>query len=161
MSMMSLSPTTSTSNYDDQPSGKRRRTTSFTVAANGGPRSDMASPQDPSSGLAMSPSVPSAHIPKRGARACTNFRKGKNRCEGEVRIAKQEASHYYATDLSAITQAGGLVWSGWGSPEFSQEAIWAKTITPLITSGQSIADHLGEWQTAIKNQARVTGYQVK
>ena len=84
MSMMSLSPTTSTSNYDDQPSGKRRRTTSFTVAANGGPRSDMASPQDPSSGLAMSPSVPSAHLPKRGARACTNCRKGKNRCEGEV-----------------------------------------------------------------------------
>jgi multiple sugar transport system substrate-binding protein len=76
-------------------------------------------------------------------------------------IAKQESGHYYATDLSAITQAGALVWSGWGSPEFSQEAIWAKTITPLITSGQSIADNLGKWQTAIKNQARVTGYQVK
>ena len=26
-----------------------------------------------------------AHIPKRGARACTACRKGKNRCEGEVR----------------------------------------------------------------------------
>ena len=25
------------------------------------------------------------HIPKRGARACTSCRKGKNRCEGEVR----------------------------------------------------------------------------
>lgn len=29
---------------------------------------------------------PSPHIPKRGARACTACRKGKNRCEGEVRI---------------------------------------------------------------------------
>ena len=26
-----------------------------------------------------------SHIPKRGARACTSCRKGKNRCEGEVR----------------------------------------------------------------------------
>jgi hypothetical protein len=34
-----------------------------------------------------SPSASSAnpgHIPKRGARACTACRKGKNRCEGEV-----------------------------------------------------------------------------
>lgn len=88
MSMMSLSPTTSTSNYDDQPSGKRRRTTSFTAAANGGGRSEMASPQDPPSGHGLPSSVPSAHIPKRGARACTNCRKGKNRCEGEVRTLR-------------------------------------------------------------------------
>ena len=86
MSMMSLSPTTSTSNYDETPSTKRRRTTSFTAAANGGPRSEMASPQDSPSGHGASSSVAAAHIPKRGARACTNCRKGKNRCEGEVRI---------------------------------------------------------------------------
>ena len=85
MSMMSLSPTTSTSNYDETPSTKRRRTTSFTAAANGGPRSEMASPQDSPSGHGASSSVAAAHIPKRGARACTNCRKGKNRCEGEVR----------------------------------------------------------------------------
>jgi hypothetical protein len=29
-------------------------------------------------------SAGSGHIPKRGARACTACRKGKNRCEGEV-----------------------------------------------------------------------------
>ncbi|KAI0686868.1 hypothetical protein C8T65DRAFT_676643 [Cerioporus squamosus] len=76
--MMSLSPTTSTSNYDDQPNGKRRRTQSFSTNANGsGGRTEMASPPDPS---VSSPS----HIPKRGARACTNCRKGKNRCEGEA-----------------------------------------------------------------------------
>ncbi|KAM5533706.1 hypothetical protein V8D89_012579, partial [Ganoderma adspersum] len=84
MSMMSLSPTTSTSNYDETPSSKRRRTTSFTAAANGGPRSEMDSPQDSPSGHGASSSVAAAHIPKRGARACTNCRKGKNRCEGEA-----------------------------------------------------------------------------
>ncbi|KAJ7703197.1 hypothetical protein B0H17DRAFT_922430 [Mycena rosella] len=56
---MSLSPTASISNGSDNPS-KRRRT------------------GDP----ADSPN--SAHIPKRGARACTACRKGKNRCEGEA-----------------------------------------------------------------------------
>lgn len=84
MSMMSLSPTTSTSNYDDQPNGKRRRTTSFN---NGhGSRSEMASPHESPAGHGAPP-VPPSHIPKRGARACTNCRKGKNRCEGEVRLS--------------------------------------------------------------------------
>ena len=76
-------------------------------------------------------------------------------------IAKQEASKYYATSLQPIIQAGGLIWSGWGSPEFSQEAIWAKTMTPLINSSQSVAANLQKWQDAIKNQAQVTGYSVK
>ena len=76
-------------------------------------------------------------------------------------IAKQQASNYYATSLQPIIQAGGLIWSGWGSPEFSQEAIWAKTMTPLINSSQSVAANLQKWQDAIKNQAQVTGYSVK
>ena len=88
--MMSLSPTTSASNYDDQPNGKRRRTQSFTTNANGnGGRSEMSSPQDPSGGHGLPANVPPSHIPKRGARACTNCRKGKNRCEGEVRLSRQ------------------------------------------------------------------------
>ena len=33
----------------------------------------------------MAASSQQSHIPKRGARACTSCRKGKNRCEGEVR----------------------------------------------------------------------------
>lgn len=76
-------------------------------------------------------------------------------------ISKQESSKYYATSLNAIIQAGGQIWSGWGSPEFSQEAIWAKTMTPVINAGQSVADNLQKWQGAIKNQAQVTGYAVK
>ncbi|GAB3805817.1 ABC transporter substrate-binding protein [Micromonospora zhanjiangensis] len=76
-------------------------------------------------------------------------------------IKKQESSGYYATDLKAITEAGTKIWNGWGSGVFSQEAIWAKTMTPAIASGKSVADLLPEWQTAIKNQAQVNGYTVK
>ncbi|KAJ3477638.1 hypothetical protein NLI96_g10324 [Meripilus lineatus] len=85
---MSTSPSTSTEHFD-QPSGKRRRTTSFSLS-NAYPASDnrdmvpagqqaapMGHPQPP---------PPPVHIPKRGARACTNCRKGKNRCEGEVSV---------------------------------------------------------------------------
>lgn len=76
-------------------------------------------------------------------------------------IAKQEASKYYATSLQPIVTASTQVWDGWGYGIFSQEAIWAKTITPAITSGKSIVDLLPTWQDAIKNQAQVDGYLVK
>lgn len=76
-------------------------------------------------------------------------------------IAKQEASKYYATSLKPIITAGSQIWSGWGAAEFSQEATWAKTMTPIINSGQSVAANLQTWQTALKNQAQVTGYAVQ
>jgi len=76
-------------------------------------------------------------------------------------IKKQESSGYYATDLSAVIKAGTEIWSGWGSGIFSQEAIWAKTVTPALASGKSLVDVLPEWGTAIKNQAQVDGYTVK
>jgi ABC-type glycerol-3-phosphate transport system substrate-binding protein len=76
-------------------------------------------------------------------------------------VKKQESSGYFATDLSAVTTAGKQIWSGWGSGIFSQEAIWAKTVTPALAGGKSLVDLLPEWQTAIKNQAQVDGYTVK
>jgi multiple sugar transport system substrate-binding protein len=76
-------------------------------------------------------------------------------------IKKQESSGYYATNLQALTKAGAQIWTGWGSGVFSQEAIWAKTITPAIAGGKSLVDLLPEWETAIKNQAQVNGYTVK
>ncbi|EMD32147.1 hypothetical protein CERSUDRAFT_119121 [Gelatoporia subvermispora B] len=77
---MSLSPTST----DYEQPGKRRRT-SFTINTSGSGRSDMApSPQDQGAGHSLLlPPPPAGHIPKRGARACTACRKGKNRCEGE------------------------------------------------------------------------------
>lgn len=75
-------------------------------------------------------------------------------------IKKQEASGYYATDLQPVIKAGTEIWSGWGSGIFSQEAIWAKTITPAIASGKSLVGLLPDWQTAITNQAKVDGYTV-
>ncbi|MBN9182890.1 MAG: extracellular solute-binding protein, partial [Microbacterium sp.] len=75
-------------------------------------------------------------------------------------VAKQESSKYYATSLDAISTAASQVWDGWGYGVFSQEAIWAKTITPGITGGKSIVDLLPDWQTAIEDQAKVNGYKV-
>ncbi|WP_433200585.1 ABC transporter substrate-binding protein [Dactylosporangium sp. CS-047395] len=79
---------------------------------------------------------------------------------GDKWIKKQESSGYYATDLQPVIKAGTQIWSGWGSGIFSQEAIWAKTVTPAIAGGKSLVGVLPEWQTAIKNQAQVDGYTV-
>jgi multiple sugar transport system substrate-binding protein len=76
-------------------------------------------------------------------------------------VAKQQDSGYFATDLSALTAAADQVWDGWGYPSYSQEAIWAKTMTPLLTSGKSIEANLGAWGSAIKDQAQVAGYKVQ
>ncbi|MFI5952145.1 ABC transporter substrate-binding protein [Cryptosporangium sp. NPDC051539] len=76
-------------------------------------------------------------------------------------VQKQETSGYYATDLQAVVTAGTSIWDGWGSGVFSQEAVWAKTITPAIADGKSLVSLLPEWETAIKNQAQVNGYTVK
>lgn len=75
-------------------------------------------------------------------------------------IAKQESSKYFATSLQPIVTAASQVWDGWGYGIFSQEAVWAKTMTPAITGGKSIVDLLPTWQTAIENQAKVDGYKV-
>lgn len=80
---------------------------------------------------------------------------------GDKWIKKQELSGYYASDLQAVVTAGTEIWDGWGSGIFSQEAIWAKTMTPGIASGKSLVDLLPAWQAAIKNQAQVDGYTVK
>jgi ABC-type glycerol-3-phosphate transport system substrate-binding protein len=80
---------------------------------------------------------------------------------GDKWIKKQESSGYYATDLQPVIKAGTEIWDGWGSGIFSQEAIWAKTMTPAIAGHKSLTDTLPAWQTAIKNQAQVDGYTVK
>ena len=66
---MSQSAAPSVSNGAENANKKRRL---------GGPEDGMSMAESPS-GV-----QPQTHIPKRGARACTNCRKGKNRCEGEV-----------------------------------------------------------------------------
>lgn len=76
-------------------------------------------------------------------------------------VAKLESSKYYATSLQPMVAAASQIWSGWGSGVFSQEAIWAKTVTPGITSGKTIVSLLPTWQQAIKDQAQVDGYTVK
>lgn len=76
-------------------------------------------------------------------------------------LKKQQSGNYWAADIAGpITAAAGQVWSGWGSPEFSQEAVWAKTIIPGQTAGKTIVSMLPDWQTAIEQQAQVFGYRV-
>ncbi|KIK67429.1 hypothetical protein GYMLUDRAFT_257309 [Collybiopsis luxurians FD-317 M1] len=65
---MSLSPAASVSNGSES-TAKRRKVNG--ADSNGSPAS-------------ISPATPATHIPKRGARACTACRKGKNRCEGDA-----------------------------------------------------------------------------
>ncbi|MFI5709214.1 ABC transporter substrate-binding protein [Kribbella sp. NPDC051620] len=75
-------------------------------------------------------------------------------------VAKQESSKYFATSMEPIVTAASQVWDGWGYGIFSQEAIWAKTMTTGITGGKSIVELLPTWQQAIQNQAKVDGYSV-
>jgi ABC-type glycerol-3-phosphate transport system substrate-binding protein len=76
-------------------------------------------------------------------------------------LAKQTSSGYYANDITAPLQAAaGQVWPGWGYGQFSQEAIWAATVTPGLNAGKSIVSMLPDWQTAIVNHAQSNGYQV-
>ena len=88
-------PTSMQPNVGQNPQ-KRRRTDSISVGGNGvnSPQRpqqfvqhDMNhTPMDPQLDVAQGPPQP-MHIPKRGARACTACRKGKNRCEGEVKAS--------------------------------------------------------------------------
>lgn len=76
-------------------------------------------------------------------------------------LAKQQASGYWANDISApILAAAGQVWSGWGSAAFSQESIWAKVVQAGMAQGKTIESLLPAWQTEIENEAKVLGYTV-
>jgi len=76
-------------------------------------------------------------------------------------LSNQQSSGYFANNIvPVIQQTAGQVWQGWGYGKFSQEAIWASTVTPGITSGKAIVAMLPSWQTAITNYATAAGYQV-
>ena len=76
-------------------------------------------------------------------------------------LAGQAASGYYADDITAPLQAAAnQVWSGWGYGQFSQEAVWAATVSPGLNAGKSIVSLLPAWQAAIANYAKTDGYQV-
>jgi ABC-type glycerol-3-phosphate transport system substrate-binding protein len=76
-------------------------------------------------------------------------------------LANQQKSGYFANDIvPVVRQAAGQVWPGWGYGKFSQEAIWAATVIPGLTTGKPIVSMLPSWQTAINNYATAAGYQV-
>lgn len=76
-------------------------------------------------------------------------------------LASQSSSGYYADDIAAPLQAAAdNVWSGWGYGQFSQEAIWAASVTPGLTAGKSVTSLLPAWKTSIVDYARSDGYKV-
>ncbi|WP_371664529.1 ABC transporter substrate-binding protein [Streptomyces sp. NBC_00280] len=78
----------------------------------------------------------------------------------EAWLKGQDASGYFASDLSPLKDASSQVWPKWGSGQFSQEAIWAATVKPGITQGKSIASMLPAWQDSITKYAKSNGYKV-
>ncbi|MFF4728661.1 ABC transporter substrate-binding protein [Streptomyces mirabilis] len=78
----------------------------------------------------------------------------------ETWLKGQDASGYFASDLSALKAASSQVWSDWGSGQFSQEAIWAATVKPGLTQGKSVVSMLPAWQDSIVKYAKSNGYKV-
>jgi multiple sugar transport system substrate-binding protein len=76
-------------------------------------------------------------------------------------LGNQAESGYFAGDFTGnVVTASGQVWDGWGYPRFSQEAVFAKTVTPELAAGRSLVDLLPAWGTALENEAQVNGYTV-
>ena len=78
----------------------------------------------------------------------------------EVWLKGQNSSGYFASDLNALKTASSQVWPGWGSGQFSQEAIWAATVKPALTQGKSVVSMLPAWQDSIVKYAKSNGYKV-
>jgi ABC-type glycerol-3-phosphate transport system substrate-binding protein len=79
----------------------------------------------------------------------------------KVWLANQASSGYYAANPAPVLeQAAGQVWTGWNYGKWSNEAVWAATIDPGLTSGKTIISMLPAWQTAIGNYATAAGYTV-
>ncbi|MBM9503012.1 ABC transporter substrate-binding protein [Actinacidiphila acididurans] len=76
-------------------------------------------------------------------------------------LAQQASSGYYSGDITGTLQAAAdQIWPGWGYGQFSQEAVWAATVTPKLTAGKTVTSLLPAWKDAIVNYARADGYQV-
>ncbi|MEV8100235.1 ABC transporter substrate-binding protein [Kitasatospora sp. NPDC085879] len=75
-------------------------------------------------------------------------------------LKAQGTSGYFAGDLGALKDASSQVWPGWGSGQYSQEAIWAATVKPGLTQGQTIGSLLPAWHDAIVKHAESFGYKV-
>ncbi len=77
-------------------------------------------------------------------------------------LANQEKQGFFTGDFAqAVSAAASQIWDGWGYPRFSQEAVWAKTVTPKLAAGKSLTSLLPTWEKAIKNEAEVNGYTVE
>lgn len=97
-SSMSMSPVSSS--HDN--SSKRRRTEEDEFGYSRGPMDMSPQPGSASNGHSSMQQA----IPKRGQRACTACRKGKNRCEGEVSVCITSLIHCYTPFLVPPSPSG-------------------------------------------------------
>jgi len=76
-------------------------------------------------------------------------------------LANQAAAKYYTGDITSVLEtAANQVWTGWGYPQFSQEAVWAAAVLPGMNSGKTITSLLPAWQSQVADYANADGYQV-
>ncbi|WP_407987020.1 ABC transporter substrate-binding protein [Kitasatospora sp. CMC57] len=78
----------------------------------------------------------------------------------EVWLKAQGTAGYFVGELGALKDASSQVWPGWGSGQFSQESVWAATVKPGLTQGQTIVSLLPAWQESIIKHAESNGYKV-
>ena len=77
-------------------------------------------------------------------------------------LNEQASKDYFADDVAPVFKAAaGQVWPDWAATtQYSQEGIYASTILPALTAGETLTSKLPDWQTAIEQKARSLGYQV-
>jgi multiple sugar transport system substrate-binding protein len=76
-------------------------------------------------------------------------------------IAEQDASGFWATPLApAFAIAANEVWPGWAETPWDVYGIWASTVLPNLTAGQSFSSQLPGFAAQISDYAQSDGFQV-
>ncbi len=76
-------------------------------------------------------------------------------------IAEQDTSGYFASPLApAFATAASEVWTGWSETPWDVYGIWASTVLPNLTSGQSFSSQLAGFGAQISDYAQSAGFQI-
>jgi multiple sugar transport system substrate-binding protein len=79
----------------------------------------------------------------------------------KVWLKAVNASGYFAQNPAQVfAKTAQELWPGWGALTFDTDLVWANTVVAGIAAGKSLSSLLGPWETALKNEAGVSGYTV-
>ena len=124
---------------------------------------------DVGGGLWIMSSHAPTHRPSRGAHLAGHFDSGPGplgglpgvRAGGKSWIAAEDSSGFCATPLApAFATAAAEVWPGWSETPWDVYGIWASTVLPNLTAGQSFSSQLPGFAAQISNYAQSDGFQV-